>query len=96
MIKSIPGWLNFFILWLAYFIIAAGLNLLINWIRQETRIWLRIKEERQASLGPVFVFPERKKWFYLIDWIYVILITAVYCGGYLAKWRFYDGGWHFK
>jgi len=95
MIKTIPGWLNFFILWCAYAIVGAGLNLIVNYLRQEARMWLNIREARRASLGPVHVSPERKKWYALIDWIYVILITAVYCGGYLAKWRFYDEGWHF-
>lgn len=95
MIKSIPGWLNFFILWAAYFIAGAGLNLLLNWIRQEMRIKFNVREARKASLGPVHVSPERKAWFMLIDWAYVLLITAVYCGAYLAKWRFYDDGWHF-
>lgn len=29
------------------------------------------------------------------EW-FIALITAVACMLYLAKWRFYDGGWHFK
>jgi len=95
MIKSIPGWLNFFILWTIYFFVGALLNLLLNCFRQEMRIRFKVREERRASLGPVHVSPERKAWFMLIDWTYVLLITAVYCGAYLAKWRFYDDGWHF-
>jgi len=27
---------------------------------------------------------------------YIFIQTAVHCGMYLAKWRFYDGGWHYK
>jgi hypothetical protein len=30
------------------------------------------------------------------DWRLLAFITAVYAGGYLAKWRFHDGGWHFN
>lgn len=96
MIKSIPGWANFFILWAIYFVAGAGLNLLLNWIRQEFRMKYGIRERRQGSLGPTHISPERRRWYYLIDWAYVLLITAVYCGAYLAKWRFYDGGWHFN
>lgn len=29
-------------------------------------------------------------------WRLALILCAVYAGGYLAKWRFYDGGWHFQ
>ncbi len=29
------------------------------------------------------------------DWFLVIIVTT-YAGAYLAKWRFYDGGWHIR
>jgi len=29
------------------------------------------------------------------DW-FVIIICLCFCGAYLAKWRFYNGGWHFR
>lgn len=92
MIKSIPGWLNFLILWLAYFSLTVVLNYAVNSLRQRLRFG---RELREGSLGPVHITPQKKKWFELIDWTFCLLITAVYCGAYLAKWRFYDGGWHF-
>lgn len=27
------------------------------------------------------------------DWFLIIIVTT-YAGGYLSKWRFYDGSWH--
>ena len=60
MIKRLPGWLNFIILWALYF--------LVFWL-----LSLAIKDT--LSL--------------------VLCASAVYAGGYLAKWRFYDDGWHF-
>jgi len=63
-IKSLPGWLNFIILFAAYALFAEGLN---------------------------FAFFGGK-----IDHRFVGLICAFFCGAYLAKWRFYDGGWHFQ
>ena len=27
---------------------------------------------------------------------FLAIIVFTYAGGYLAKWRFYDSGWHFK
>lgn len=63
MIKSLPGWLNFFILFAAYALIAEALN---------------------------FIFFGGR-----VDHRFVALICAFFCGAYLAKWRFYDNGWHF-
>jgi len=59
MIKSIPGWANYVILWGLYFIIAFLLSLAFD------------------------------------GWRLALVISTVYAGGYLAKWRFYDEGWHF-
>lgn len=59
MIKSLPGWINFLMLWAAYFV----------------AVWL---------LSLVFD-----------GWRLALVMSAVYAGGYLAKWRFYEDGWHF-
>jgi hypothetical protein len=62
MIKSIPGWINFFLLWLFYF----GVMWFIGWLfKAHYDLW------------------------------YLGLITAVYSGSYLAKWRFDNGEWRF-
>jgi len=63
MIKSIPGWLNFALLWIVYFGLGVGLK---------------------AITG------------FECDIKFIALFTAFYCGAYLAKWRFYDGSWHFR
>lgn len=63
MIKRLPGWLNFLILFAGYVILAEALN---------------------------FVFFKGR-----IDHRFVALVCSFFCGGYLAKWRFFDNGWHF-
>lgn len=68
MIKNLPGWLNFFILWAAYFLLTIGVDFFL----------LKVKYHKR------------------MHWLLDFVITSVYCGGYLAKWRFYDGGWHFQ
>jgi len=64
MIKRLPGWLNFILLALAYYV---GLSLLD------------------------LVFPNWK----IGSPIRVVHVLA-FCGAYLAKWRFFDGSWHFQ
>ena len=63
MIKEFPGWLNFYLLSIAYALVV---------------IFLRWLLKSQCE-----------------DWFLAILIFN-YAGAYLAKWRFYDGGWHFR
>ncbi len=63
MIKSLPGWLNFFILGTAYGILLVFLRRVFN---------------SQCE-----------------DW-FLGIMGAVFCGAYLAKWRFHDGSWHFQ
>ena len=67
MIKELPGWLNFLVLWVVY----SGLT---------------------VSLDMLFVKAKKKQ---QVDWLFDVFVASVYCGAYLAKWRFYDGGWHF-
>lgn len=62
MIKQIPGWANFLLLWLFYFLVSWGVSALCRW---------------QADLR------------------FIGFITAMFCGAYLAKWRFMNGEWRF-
>lgn len=63
MIKGLPGWINFFVLSVAYGVVVV----LLRWM-----------------LGSVCE-----------DW-FLAVIVFTYAGAYLAKWRFYNGGWHFN
>ncbi len=63
MIKNLPGWLNFLILWAFYFLVGILFDLVCG---------------------------------FHTDRRFIGAFTAFYCGGYLAKWRFYEGqGWRF-
>lgn len=64
MMKSLPGWLNFILLYAAYCLVGEGLN---------------------------FLF-----WKGAVPHPFIACICAFFCGAYLAKWRFYDGSWHFQ
>ena len=68
MIKEIPGWANYIVLWVVY----SGLVIFLD--------FLFVKAKKKAQM----------------DWLFDVFVSAVYCGAYLAKWRFYDGGWHFS
>lgn len=63
MIKQLPGWANYFLLFGIY----SGLGFLLRWMSGS----------------------KCETWF-------VLLMMAVYAGGYLAKWRFYNGKWRFN
>lgn len=63
MIKQLPGWANYVVLWAIYFALGWGLKAITGF---------------EADIR------------------FIALFTAFYCGAYLAKWRFYDGGWHFN
>lgn len=67
MIKNLPGWVNYLLLWLGYLL----LTVFIHWtFNHFVWSWENVRFD--------------------------MIITAVYCGAYLAKWRFYqqpDGSW---
>jgi len=63
MIKCLPGWLNFILLFAFYFCIGVLLDCICGWHTDKR---------------------------------FIGFFTAFYAGGYLAKWRFYNGGWHFN
>ena len=67
MIKQLPGWANFLLLWFGYLVLTAFLHLMY--------------EE--------FIFTWK-------NFRFDMIITSVYCGCYLAKWRFIDGKWRFR
>ena len=67
MIKEVPGWLNFFILWVVYSGLTIGLDAL----------FVKAKKKQQ------------------MDWLFDVFVASVYCGAYLAKWRFYENSWRF-
>ena len=62
MIRRLPGWANFLLLWLLYFLVAWGMDALCGWHTDKR---------------------------------FIGFITAIFCGGYLAKWRFTDNEWRF-
>lgn len=68
MIKEIPGWANYLLLWAVY----SGLVIFLDYL------FVKAKKKRE------------------MDWLFDVFVSAVYCGAYLAKWRFYDGGWRFN
>jgi len=68
MIKELPGWLNFLIIWAVYSCLTVFLDVLV------------VKARKKAA----------------VDWLFDVFVASVYCGAYLAKWRFYDGTWHFR
>ena len=68
MIKELPGWANFMVLWVAY----SGLTIFLDYL------FVKGKKKRE------------------MDWLFDVFVASVYCGGYLAKWRFYGDGWHFR
>lgn len=61
MIKEIPGWLNYILLWAVY----SGLAIFLD--------FLFVKGKKKAQM----------------DWLFDVFVAAVFCGAYLAKWRFY-------
>ena len=90
MIKQIPGWANFFILWIPYFVLAAGSNYLVNKLRE-----VRDNRKFAKRVGKEYYTAIHLKWHEHIDWLYCLLISALYLGPYLAKWRFWGDGYHF-
>ncbi len=74
MIKSLPGWANLLLLWVAYMVFGFGLFFLF-----------------QALAGSALKGAPR-----LFIVFYIILQTSLHAGMYLAKWRFWDGGFHFQ
>ncbi len=62
MIRRLPGWLNFLLLWTFYFAVGWLMDLVCGW------------------------HTDRR---------FIGFYAAVFCGAYLAKWRFSDGEWRF-
>jgi hypothetical protein len=67
MIKELPGWANYMILWGVY----SGLAIFLDFL------FVKAKKKQQ------------------IDWLFDVFVAAVFCGAYLAKWRFYGERPHF-
>jgi len=67
MIKEIPGWANYLLLWAVY----SGLVIFLD--------FLFVKAKKKAQM----------------DWLFDVFVSAVYCGAYLAKWRWSGDEWRF-
>jgi len=80
MIKRIPGWLNFVLLFVFYVLFFYGFLSFIFWAVKLFMIFFR-------RFGQVGLF---------VSCIVIVMMCLIYAGGYLAKFREKQGGgWRF-
>ena len=67
MLRRVPGWINYFLLWAFYSVLFVGIYYLLRWAGVE-----------MSDIGVI------------------VVMSAIYSGAYLAKWRYTEGkGWRF-